>query len=330
MSETAIKNILVTGASGKIGRNLTPALIKAGYRVRAVQFKTPVAFDGAEVVSGSVSDPAFVRMALEDMHAVCHLATSKEDPEHFLDVSVRGTFNLLDAGRQYSSLKQFILAGGDAALGIFFYENPQPLDESAPLRAYPGYYAFSKVLEETMCNQYRVQYGLPVTILRFSWIQDEDDILAYMTLQEPHFGGPAWQELAVTEGQKTYFEQGLDAVGSLVHPGGRPYVRHIVGVQDVVQAFLRALNCPESMGQTFNIAAPEAFSYDALSTYIAEKLNLPVVEFELGHCFDFRIDIGKARAVLGYEPAHDVFGIVDEAIAFRTSGKERSPAKYLG
>ena len=40
----------------------------------------------------------------------------------------------------------------------------------SPLRAYPGYYALSKVLEETLCNQYRLQYGLPVTILRASWI----------------------------------------------------------------------------------------------------------------------------------------------------------------
>ena len=39
-----IKNILVTGASGRIGRNLVPELIKAGYRVRAVQFETPVTF----------------------------------------------------------------------------------------------------------------------------------------------------------------------------------------------------------------------------------------------------------------------------------------------
>ena len=239
MSKTDIKNILVTGASGKIGRSLIPALVQEGYRVRAVQFQTPLAFDDVEVITGSVSDRDFVRRACNGIDAVCHLATSKEDPEYFLDVSVRGTFNLLDAARECRTLKQFLLAGGDAALGIFFYEHPEPLDESAPLMAYPGYYAFSKVLEETMCNQYHVQYGLPVTILRFSWIHDEDDILAYMTLKKPDFGGPPWVDMARTPEQKACFEQEQDGVGMLVHSGGAPYVRHIVGVKDVVQAFIR-------------------------------------------------------------------------------------------
>ena len=325
-----IKNVLVTGASGKIGRNLAPALVAEGYGVRAVQFQSPVAFDGVEVVKGSVSDRDFIRSALEGMDAVCHLSTSKEDPEGFLDVSIRGALNLLDESRECGHIEQLILAGGDAAVGIFFYPQPAPISESAPLAAYPGYYAFSKVLEETMCNQYAIQYRLPVTILRFSWIQDEDDILAYMTLAEPNFGGPDWKELAVTDEQKAYFEKGMDGVGRLAHPGGRPYKRHVVGVRDVVDSFLLALGNPRAVGETFNIAAPSAFSYDVLSEYIGRKLDLPVVEFELDGCHDFSIDITKARSVLGYQPECDVFKIVDDAIAFRQSGRSRSPVKYVG
>jgi nucleoside-diphosphate-sugar epimerase len=283
-----------------------------------------------EVVQGSVSDAAFVEEAVKGMDAVCHLATTKEDREGFIDVSVRGTFNLLDASRECGHIKQFILAGGDASLGIFFYPNPEPLTESSPLRAYPGYYAFSKVLEETMCNQYSIQYQLPVTILRFSWIQDEDDILAYMTLAKPNFGGPAWQDLAETPEQKGFFEKGMDGVGLLRHPDGTPYTRHIVGVKDVVQAFLLALGDPLAAGQTFNIAAPEPFRYDELSAYIGEKLDLPVIDFTLDGCYDFSIDISRARDALGYVPQYDARAIVDDAIAFRESGGERSSAKYSG
>ncbi len=325
-----ITNVLVTGASGKIGKNLVPALVAKGFRVRVIQFHTPIAYKGVEVVKGSVSDRDFVKSALEDMDAVCHLATSKEDKDGFLDVSVRGTFNLLDESRECGHIKQFILASGDASVGIFFYPRPYPIDEHAPLAAYPGYYAFSKVLEETMCNQYGIQYNLPITILRFSWIQDEDDVLAYMTLAEPNFGGPDWKELAATAAQKAYFEKDMDAAGCLLHADGTPYKRHVVSVKDVVQSFLLALGNPRAIGETFNIAAPSAFSYDVLSDYISKKLDLPAVKFKLDGCYDFSIDITKARSILGYMPDYDIFRIVDDAIAFRESGKSRSITKYVG
>jgi len=325
-----IERVLVTGASGKIGRSLLPALGAAGYNVRAVEFQTPITCKGVEVVKGSVGEGDFVTAALAGVDAVIHLATSKEDPEGFLDVSVRGTFNLLDASRTCGHIEQFILAGGDAAVGIFFYEHPYPIDETAPLAAYPAYYALSKVLEETMCNQTAIQYGLATTILRFSWIQDEDDILAYMTLAEPNFGGPPWEELATTDEQKAYFEKGLDGVGCLVHGDGKPYRRHVVGIKDVVESFLLALGNERAAGETFNIAAPSAFSYDVLSETIAKKLGLPAVPFTLDGFHDFEIDITKARSVLGYRAEWDVFRIVDDALAFRQGGGKRSAMKYSG
>ncbi len=326
-----IKNILVTGASGKIGRNLLPVLLADGYNVRAVQYKTPVECEGVEVVPGSITDEKFVGNILEDIDAVCHLATCKEDRDNFLKVSVNGTFNLLDVCKSKANIKQFILAGGDASLGIFFNPNPLPLSEKSPMRAYPGYYAFSKVIEETMVNQYYLQYDLPCAILRFSWIHDEDDILAYMTLKEPGFGGPDWREIAITAEQKNYIESGRDGVGCLLHPDGKPFVRHIVGIGDVMQAFRLALvNHNKTAGETFNIAAPTAFSYDVLSEYISQKLDLPIVKFELDGFHDFSIDINKARTILGYQPQYDVFKIVDDAIDFRNTGRNRSEAKYTG
>lgn len=329
MTDLTIKKVLVTGASGKIGRCLITALLAEGYAVRAVQHRTPVIAAGAEIVTGSVSDRAFAREALDGVDAVCHLATSKEDPDHFMDVSVAGTFNLLDAARR-TGLKQFLLAGGDAALGIFFYPNPAPLSEKAPLRAYPGYYAFSKVIEETMCNQYAIQYRLPATILRFSWIFDEDDILAYMTFNKPDFGGPAWADLARTDEQQDYFKTGRNGVGCLMHPDGTPYIRHIVSIKDVVGAFIAALANPAAIGETFNIAAPAPFRYDALSAYIGKKLDLPVVEFEFGGGHDFAIDVAKAGKVLGYAPRVTTEQIVDDAIAFRNEGKARTETGYRG
>lgn len=325
-----IRSILVTGGSGKIGRNLIPVLLAEGYKVRATQFRTPVNIDGVEVVKGSVSDEAFARAAVDGMDAVVHLATQKESREALVDVSVRGTLNLLDACNDSPTHKQFIISSGDAAQGIFFYPNPVPIREDMGYRAYPGYYALSKVMEDTLIEQYGIQYDLPYTILRFSWIFDEDDILCYMTFRKPDFGGPGWGSLAKTPEQKSYFENDDDGVGCLVHPNGKPYVRHIVSIGDVVGSIVHALGNEKAMGETFNVATPEPFSYDVLSAYIAEKLGIPAVEFEFDGAFDFAIDVSKSKSVLGYEPEYDNFRIVDDAIAFRKLGRPRSDAAYGG
>jgi len=327
-----VKKVLVTGASGKIGRSLIPALLGAGYSVRATQNRTPVECEGVEVVTGSVSDWEFVRSAVAGgggVDAVCHLATTKED-RNFIEVSVRGTFNLLDAAKEAGGVKQFILAGGDAALGIFFYENPEPLTEESPLRAYPGYYAFSKVLEEVMTGQYAIQYGLGVTVMRCSWIMEGDDLLSHMTLAPPDFGGPAWKELVITPEQRAFFDEGRDGAGVLRHPDGSAYVRHVVAIEDVVGSMMAALDSPAAVGETFNVAAPEAFRYDALAGYISSRLDVPAVDFECDAGRDFRIDVSKIGRVLGREPQWTAERMIDAGIEFRRSGSERAAAGYSG
>jgi nucleoside-diphosphate-sugar epimerase len=151
-----------------------------------------------------------------------------------------------------------------------------------------------------------------------------------MTLQPPDFGGPAWRELATTQRQQEWFASKRQGVGCLMHPGGRPFVRHIVGIADVVQAFLLALGNPAAVGETFHIAGPAAFSYDVLSRHVADKLDVPVVNFTCRWAHDFQIDITKARSVLGYRPRWDALRIADDAIAWRNAGRLRTPVKYVG
>jgi len=328
-----VRNVLLTGAGGKIGRAVLPELVRAGYSVRALEYTDGLRverMDNVEVVTGDLRDPSLAEQLVEDMDVVIHLANVKENKELFLDANIKGTFYLLDACKECGHVKQYIQAGSDARAGIYYYPQPIPIDENHPHSGYPGYYPLSKVLEEVMCEQFRIMYQTPITVLRFSWVHAEDDILAHMTLKEPNFGVPVWKDWAVTAEQKAYFEEGKDAVACLVHPDGSAGKRHIVGIQDVVQSIMLSVGNPTAIGEAFNVSGPSPFSYDVAADYMAKKLDLPIVRFEVSEAHDFCIDMHKSRSVLGLHPEYDIFRIIDDAVEFRRAGGKRSPCLYPG
>lgn len=93
--------VLVTGASGMLGRAVAARLVADGHDVRTLQ-RSASQVDGAHDVAGSVTDPDVVRTALRDREAVVHLAakvTIVGPYEQFEAVNVGGTRLLLDAAR---------------------------------------------------------------------------------------------------------------------------------------------------------------------------------------------------------------------------------------
>ncbi len=333
MGNLKIKNLLLTGAGGKIGRSTLAELVKTGFSVRALAFDDGLEvkkLENVEVVTGDLRDEALAPKLIEDMDAVIHLANVKEHRELFMDANIKGTFYLLDACKNCGHIKQYIQAGSDARAGIYYYPQPIPIDENHRHSGYPGYYPLSKVLEETMCEQYRIMYQLPITVLRFSWVQDEDDFLAHITLKEPNFGVPVWKDWAITSEQKSYFAEGKDGVACLLHPNGAAGKRQIVAIKDVVKSIMLSLGNPTAIGEAFNVSGPSPFSYDVAAKYVSEKLDLPIVEFEVSEFHDFYIDMTKSRSVLGLNPEYDIFRIIDDAIAFRKAGRKRGDCLYPG
>jgi len=325
-----IEHVLVTGASGKLGGPLCEALVAAGYRVTALRHRNPVSVAGVEEIQAALGDAAAMDKLVAAHDAVIHLATCKEDRDGVIDLSARGTFNLLDAAMRTRSLVRFILASGDAVNGIYFNPQPLPIREDIPMAAYPGYYPLSKVLEETLCRQFFVQAGVPTVVLRISWIHAEDDILRHLTVAGEPFGVPVWRELMSSE-QRSAFAGGRDAAVALRHPNGRPMRRHIVAVEDCVQAFLLALEREGMEGETFMIAMGEPFEYPEAAAYAAQRLGIEVLDLIDPVGQDFCIDVAKARYVLGYRPRFDIRGLIDHAIEFRKSGRAgRLRAGYRG
>ncbi len=316
-----MKTAAIFGAGGKLGRHALAVLERRGCAVRALVHRTPVAGDRVTSIRGDIADGGAVDEVVRGAEIVVQLATAKEDAATFFDVSVRGTFHILEACRRHG-VKQFILFGGDAALGIWFYPQPIPIDENHPRAAYPGYYAFSKVMEETMAEQYAIQYGVPVTVLRSSWVFEGDDLLNHFSLLRnvnPAEPGHGFGEIGADV--LALVRAGEERIPILTDARGTPLRRHIVHVDDVMQAFDRALGNPSALGQTFNIAGPSAFEYRVAADYLARKLGIPTVQLRCPDYHPFEINITCARTVLGYAPENDFFRMADRAIAARTSPK---------
>lgn len=319
MSTTA-----VFGASGKLGRHLIGLLAQRGDACRALVHRTPVAGENVVSITGSITEPDAVAETVRGADTVVQLATTKEDSTTFFDVSLRGTFNVLEACR-HRKIRQFLLVSGDSVLGMWSQPQPVPLDENHRRMAYPGYYAFSKVMEEVMAEQYAIQYGVPVTILRSSWIFERDDLLNHFSLirnidpaEKGHgFGNVTPEILELVRAKQ-------DRIPIMIDKSGAPLRRHIVHVDDVMQAFGRALGNPSAIGQTFNISGPSAFDYRVVADYLSRKLEIPAIELNCPDYHSFEINITRARTVLGYAPENDIFRMIDRAIAFRAEQETQS------
>ncbi|WP_123702573.1 NAD-dependent epimerase/dehydratase family protein [Curtobacterium sp. PhB130] len=93
--------VLVTGASGFLGRAVAAAVRDAGHDVRTFQ-RRPSGVPGVTDVLGTMTDAAAVRSAVDGVEAVVHLAAKVSlagDPADFVRVNVDGTRSLVAAAR---------------------------------------------------------------------------------------------------------------------------------------------------------------------------------------------------------------------------------------
>ncbi len=335
--------LLITGATGKVGQaflrrtlgkcnalRYTPSekSLLDGWVFRALCHQRPLdPAPGLEVVRGSISDRAVVAAAMRDVTHVLHLATCKETPDAIIDVAVKGMFWLLEEARTSPTLRQFILIGGDAAVGHFFYPHPAPVAEIQRHSAYPGCYALSKVLEEVMLEQSGIAYDLNGCCLRAPWIMEKDDFKAQLSFGPDVFGGPRWCDLVGPERAADYVRTGTIPI--MLDPHGRPVKRNFVHVDDLVGAILCALDHPHAKRETFNISMDEPVDYAALAAHLARTRGLPSVAVPTPYHSTW-LDNTKAKFLLGWRPAYDLARLADAAFAYQRSPDDPRHVWYPG
>ena len=142
--------VLVTGASGLLGRAVAASVLAAGHEVRTLQ-RSASKVVGATDVLGSVTDATSVDRATAGVDAIVHLAAKVSlagDPAEFDAVNVGGTLRLLRAAAEHG-VGRFVYVSspsvahsGSSIVG----DDAEPAD---PLRA-RGDYARTKATAELM------------------------------------------------------------------------------------------------------------------------------------------------------------------------------------
>ncbi len=279
------------------------------------------------MVHGDIADRAVVERLLDGVTHVVHLATCKETPERVMDVTVKGLFWMLEACRTSPTFEQFLLVGGDAGLGHFFYPHPVPVTETQKHSAYPGCYALSKVLEEVMLEQYYIQYDLNGCCLRAPWIMEKDDFKYTLSFGDDVFGGPRWCDLVGPERAAEY--RRTNTIPVLCDHDGQAIRRNFVHVDDLVSAILMAIDHPKARQQMFNICMDEPVDYRQMAEYLCSSRGLPSVDIRTEFASTW-LDNAKAKFLLGWRPAYDLNRLIDTAWDHRRSPDDPRKVWYPG
>ena len=324
--------ILLTGATGKVGtrflqrffeeERFSDGTVRALCHNRLLE-ETP----RLEVISGSIADRELVGNAMKDVTHVIHLATCKETPEQVMDVTVKGLFWLLEECRSSESFQQFVLIGGDAAMGHFFYPHPVPVTETQKHSPYPGCYALSKVLEEVMLEQYYTQYDLNGCCLRAPWIMEKDDFKYSLTFGKDVFGGPIWRDLVSPDEASSY--ESTQTIPVMLDPRGQPVRRNFVHVEDLVSAILLSIDNPKARQQLFNVCMDEPVDYRKVSEYLHETQGLPSVDVKTQYQSTW-LDNAKAKFLLDWKPKIDLKQLIDRAWDYQRATDDPRKIWYPG
>lgn len=286
--------VLVTGASGMIGRAAAKWLDAGGFDVVAVGHEAVTA---PYMVAWQLGSP--LGDALCDVAAVVHLAARVHvrgrgfaDAAAFEAANSRTALRLAEEAREHG-VRRFVFM---SSIGVLGGASQRPLHEDdaiQPLNAY----ARSKARAEVMLREFSERSGMELVILR-----------------PPAVIGP---------GMKGNVRSILNAVrrGLPLPFAAISNQRQFVGVWNLADAIMLAVSSPAAAGQTFHVADPEHVSTPELCRMAGGALNVKARLWRLppgllraalqgvgrkslaeGLTGDLLIDTRRIRQTLAWEP----------------------------
>jgi NAD dependent epimerase/dehydratase len=263
--ELTTNKILITGADGFIGSHLTETLIDTGAEVKVFVYYNSFNSWGwldslpkeklakIEIFTGDIRDPNGVRVAMKDVQIVFHLAAliaipySYHSPDSYVDTNIKGTLNVLQAGRDLG-IQKLLITSTSEVYGTARYV---PIDENHPRQGQSPYSA-TKIGADHIAESFYRSFGLPVTIVR-----------PFNTY------GPRQSARAVIPTIITQLLNGKEEIklGAL-HP-----TRDLVFVKDTAKGFIEIAKCDTLTGEEVNISTQQEISVGDLAQTLIDLIN---------------------------------------------------------
>ena len=277
--------VMVTGGSGFIGSHVVDKLRERNITVRVFDMVYPTFRSDIEYYHGSILDFEEVRMAMNGVDVVYHLAAVAdvkdvfEEPHYSEAINTRGTINVLEAARKVRVDR--VIYG--STTWVYSDTPGSVLDEDSPVGAPSHLYTATKIASEYYCHAYSKLYGLSTTILRYG--------IPYGPRARPGAVIPMFVEKALNGQPLTIAGDGLQ-------------YRKFVYVEDLAEGNVLALK-DIARNRIYNLEGDEKITIRQIAETIQKILGKVEIQYIEGRPGDFsgkEISNRRAREELGWEP----------------------------
>ena len=296
-----MKNMLICGATGFIGRNLLDYFYKQGtYKIRAIHFNRPAVdgYDGVEWVRADLKNPDVVKQVLEGIDIVLQFAATTSGSKdiitrpyiHVTDNAVMNSLLLRECYEQ--GIKHFVFP----SCTVMYQPSSCALTEgdfNGSDELFPTYFGVgnTKVYIEKMCEFFSRLGKTKHTVMRHSNMYGPHD---KYDLERSHmFGATITKVMTSQDGKVNVWGTGEEA-------------RDLLYVEDLVEFVDVAIQNQETPYELFNVGLGEAtqvkevvkkiVKHSGRNLEILHDLTKPTIPTSLF------LDCNKAKEILGWEP----------------------------